>query len=119
MATTRLYFDHDCADAEVVAELRRRGLDCLTAEEAGRQRATDPEQLEFATSDGRVLLTSNVGDFAALHREWSASGRRHLGVLLVPQRLGVGSKVRRVLMVLNSVPILDARLEYLSSWPDE
>jgi hypothetical protein len=37
--------------------LRRRGIDVLTAQEAGRNALPDPDQLAFATSEARVLVT--------------------------------------------------------------
>jgi len=52
----RYYFDeHIFADAATA--LRHRNIDVLTTAEAGNLRATDEEQLAFATSRGRVLIT--------------------------------------------------------------
>jgi predicted nuclease of predicted toxin-antitoxin system len=53
----------------VVAELRRLGHDVITVRETGKaNRATpDIEILEFAASEGRVLLTLNRKHFIALH----------------------------------------------------
>jgi Holliday junction resolvase len=45
----RLYVDHDSAERALVSELRRRGMDVLTSIEAGNARASDEEQLAFAT----------------------------------------------------------------------
>ena len=44
----------------------------------------DPEVLEPAAAEGRVLVTANVRDFAPLLGEWAGEGRRHAGVILVP-----------------------------------
>lgn len=119
MAERRLYFDHDCADGEVVAELRRRGFDCLTTREAGRHLAPDDEQLRFATAQARIILTSNAGHFAALHVEWITTGKEHGGIIVVRQYLPVGSRVRRTVAVVNRIADMRNRLEYLSSWADE
>ena len=45
---------------------------------------SDPEVLELAAAEGRVLVTANVRDFEPLLREWAGKGRLHAGVILVP-----------------------------------
>jgi len=45
---------------------------------------SDPEVLELAAAEGRVLVTANVRDFEPLLREWAGEGRLHAGVILVP-----------------------------------
>lgn len=42
----------------------------------------DREQLEFASTTGRVLFTGNQGDFARLHSEWVARGASHAGIVV-------------------------------------
>ena len=57
----RLYADEDFP-LPVVEELRQLGHDVLTSPEAGRDGTPDPDQLAFATADGRVLVTHNRKD---------------------------------------------------------
>ncbi len=45
---------------------------------------SDPEVLELAATEGRVLVTANIRDFEPLLREWGGEGRSHSGVILVP-----------------------------------
>src|SRR5918997_1441108 len=45
---------------------------------------SDPEVLELAAAEGRVLVTAKVRDFEPLLREWAGEGRSHAGVILVP-----------------------------------
>lgn len=52
--------------------------------EAELEGLPDPEVLELAASEGRVLVTANVRDFAPLLAEWAGEGRSHAGVILVP-----------------------------------
>jgi hypothetical protein len=57
------YLDEDVIHGPLVAgELRKRGLDAVTALEAGRasQEISDQEQLEYATGQGRVMVTQDV-----------------------------------------------------------
>ena len=91
----------------------------LTTEEAGRHRASDEEQIELATSRGRVLYTANCGDFARLHSEWLRAGRHHHGMILrANQRLGVGDQVRGLLSIADAFAESDTGdlLTYLDAW---
>jgi predicted nuclease of predicted toxin-antitoxin system len=45
---------------------------------------SDPEVLDLAYAEGRVLVTANLRDFEPLLREWAGEGRSHAGVILVP-----------------------------------
>ncbi|HUQ17549.1 MAG TPA: DUF5615 family PIN-like protein [Candidatus Saccharimonadales bacterium] len=48
--------------------------------------SSDREILAVATSEGRAVVTENVGDFGRLFRILAASGERHAGVILVSGR---------------------------------
>ncbi len=88
----KLYLDEDVYQAVAVG-LRRRGFDVKSTAEAGRQGATDEEQLQFASSERRAIFTFNRGNFARLHGDWLSEGRRHCGIVVSPQ-VGVGAVVR-------------------------
>ena len=45
---------------------------------------SDPEVLELAAAEGRVLVTANIRDFEPILREWAGESRSHAGVILVP-----------------------------------
>lgn len=45
---------------------------------------SDPEVLELAAAEGRVLVTANIRDFEPLLRERAGERRPHAGVILVP-----------------------------------
>src|SRR3712207_3239505 len=45
---------------------------------------SDPEVLELAAAEGRVLVTANIRDFEPLLREWTGESRSRAGVILVP-----------------------------------
>lgn len=44
---------------------------------------SDPEVLELAAAEGRILVTANIRDFEPLLREWAGESRSHTGVILV------------------------------------
>ncbi|MGE0601281.1 MAG: DUF5615 family PIN-like protein [Dehalococcoidia bacterium] len=98
----RLLMDEDSLHESVLNALRRRGFDCTTVIEADRRGAADPGQLEYATAVGRAFFTRNAGDFSALHREWSAAGKEHAGIIvLTEQRMPVGAIERAMLRIAS------------------
>ncbi len=98
----RLYFDRHIM-IRLAVDLRGRGFDVVTTEEAGKDTASDEEQLAFSTSQGRAILTFNIRDFAPLHEAWQAAERPHAGII-VSQQLGsrqYGLLFQRILRLLN------------------
>jgi hypothetical protein len=105
MSQARLYVDEDASENAVIFGLRARGIDVVSASEAGLRAASDARQLEFAISTGRVLYTFNACDFARLHGEILAQGRSHPGIIVIPnQRYSIGEKIRRISNFLQSRP---------------
>jgi len=87
----------------LAVDLRTRGYDALTTQEAGKDTASDEEQLAFATDEARAILTFNIRDFAPLHEQWQATERSHAGII-VSQQLGsrqYGLLLQRMLRLLN------------------
>lgn len=98
MADAIRFFADQHYPGPVVQGLRRRGIDVLTAQEAGRCEIADPEQLSFAQNEGRVMLTFD-SDFVALHR----SGASHAGIAWCPAtKYSIGELVK-VLVLLHGV----------------
>jgi predicted nuclease of predicted toxin-antitoxin system len=92
----------------VTAGLRRRGIDVLTAQEANLCGADDPDQLAFATAQGRVLLTFD-SDFLALHQ----SGVSHAGIVWCPAtKYGIGPLIQ-MLVLLHSVLTADDMVNHV------
>lgn len=82
--------------AHAIADgLRRRGIDVTTTYETGLSAASDEEQLAFARSHDRILVTRDA-DFLRLHQ----SGRRHAGIVYVRQRgRSVGEIIRGLVLL--------------------
>lgn len=79
--TLRFYFDGDASEHALVEGLRKAGFDCLTSTEAGAEGVSDEEHLRLAVRIGRVLVSSNVGDYMRLHSAWLAQGAPHAGMV--------------------------------------
>lgn len=75
----------------ITEQLRKRGVDCVHCEEVGMADASDPEHLEYATKENRVLISFDQ-DMPALHKAWMEAGRSHTGIVFVQHYLqGEGS----------------------------
>jgi len=98
----RLYLDRHIM-TRLAIDLRGRGFDVETTQEAGKDTATDEEQLIHAAAQRRAIVTFNIRDFAPLHEQWQAAGRVHAGII-VSQQLGgreYGLLLQRMLRLLN------------------
>lgn len=119
MIAVRLYFDADSMERAVVAGLRARGIDAISALEVGMADSSDDEQLMFARSEGRVLFSFNVSDFQRIHTQCLFRGESHAGIILAAQqRYTVGERIRRLqkLIAARFAEEMHNRLEFLSDW---
>ena len=99
--------------------LRNRGVDMETALDAGMIEREDAEHLDYATQQGRVLCTFNVGDFYQLHTDYLTEGKSHAGIILMrQQRHSVGQQIRALLklMATKSAEEMIDWIEFLSVW---
>ncbi len=71
-----LYLDEDVSvlGADPV---RARGFVASTTQESKQLARSDAEQLEYATSQRKTLLTHNRADFEALARQYFQRGQAH------------------------------------------
>ncbi|MBX3059496.1 MAG: DUF5615 family PIN-like protein [Anaerolineae bacterium] len=96
-----LYLDEDVH--VVIADLLRgRGFSAITAREAGQLAKSDEEQLAYAISQRRTLLTHNRHDFEALASAYASEGKTHYGIILAVRNPPY-EVVRRLMRLLNHV----------------
>lgn len=80
----RLLLDANLSPRGIAAQLRKAGHDVLAlAEDATFEGLPDPQVLEMASSERRVLITRNSRDFAPLARQWAEARRSHAGIILI------------------------------------
>jgi hypothetical protein len=96
-----LYTDAD-VDQELARQLRRRGFDAMSAREVNNYLLTDNEQLEFAITQRRAILSHNTADWAPLYDEYWNAGKAHYGIV-VSEQLPLRALLRRVLKLLDTV----------------
>jgi hypothetical protein len=71
---------------QVAVQLRNRGVDIVRCEEVGMNEASDEAHLEYASAEGRILVSMDR-DFVRLHTEWLQSNRTHHGIFSVSTQL--------------------------------
>ncbi len=84
----RLLLDAHISGRVVGKALEEAGHDVYALDsEKELEGMQDPDVLELAISEERVLVTANVGDFMALITQLNASGRSHTGCICVPKSI--------------------------------
>jgi hypothetical protein len=63
--------------------LRQRGYDLVTTVEVGLLEASDEEQLVYAVSQQRALVTHNIKHFLGARAAWVEASREHWGVVVL------------------------------------
>jgi predicted nuclease of predicted toxin-antitoxin system len=76
----KYHLDESVANA-IANGLQHRGIDVTTSKAVGLIGASDPEQLDYARRDGRVLVTHD-DDFLRIH----ATGSEHAGIAYAQQK---------------------------------
>lgn len=88
----RLYFD-ECQNARVLAGIRRRGIDVVSAADEGLLGAGDEEHLRRAIELSRVIVTGDQ-DFLRLAHDLTEAGETFPGLIFVPNDMPIGHAVR-------------------------
>lgn len=88
----RLYMDHH-VKAAITIELRKRGVDVITALEDGASEFNDEALFERATALGRALFSQDRDLLEIAHR-WLEAGHEFSGLIYAHQlRVSVGQAV--------------------------
>lgn len=80
----RFLLDAHVSGPKVGSRLRAAGHDIRALDqEPSLEGIDDDDVLALACQDERILVTSDIGDFPGILREWAAAQRSHSGVILV------------------------------------
>ena len=79
----KYYIDEDL-NPKIADILKREGIDALSSRKAGMLQASDLEQLKYASSEKRCMVTRNRNDFIRLTVQFFNENRPHYGVLIIP-----------------------------------
>jgi hypothetical protein len=99
----RLLVDEDAQHRGLAPALRARGVEIVTAFEAGLTAAADDAILARAAQEDRAVYTFNASDYCRLHSKYMQQGLDHAGIIIVPgQRYSVGEQLRRLFHLINT-----------------
>lgn len=102
-------FADESVPVAVVTGLQRRGVDALSARDAGNLGLSDWEQFTFANENSYLLFTHDV-DFLKLAAEANTLGQAHWGIVYVHQdKLGIGDCIRRLKELVDVFAAEDMR----------
>lgn len=96
-----LYFDEDVS-VDIVENLRTRGFDVLSVRDAGARCRSDDEQMLYAVSQKRAIVTHNRVDFEKQHVKLLENGMQHYGVIIAKRRKD-SEVVAKLLELLDTV----------------
>lgn len=95
-------------DHAVATGLRQRGIDVTTTTDAGLLGASDEQQLEFASQNGRVVLTQDA-DLLRLHQQ----GIPHKGIVFSPSGTRSVGELVRFLCLLHDCVEADEMRDFI------
>lgn len=102
----------ECVQVVIARQLKRHGIGAVTAHDLEELGDEDPNHLQRATDQNRVLVTYD-DDFVKLARQIN----EHASIVFVPniyRRIGIVVRELRKLQVMYSQPDLRNLLFYLS-----
>jgi predicted nuclease of predicted toxin-antitoxin system len=113
-ASVRLYADENFP-LPVVLQLRSRGYDVLTVQEAGQGERRTPDEvvLSFAHSDRRAVITHNRRDFMNLHRQSAL----HSGIIVCTADPNPSALASRIDEAISPFDSLDGQLIKINRVP--
>jgi hypothetical protein len=95
--TLRYYFDQHVS-RHVAHGVLRRGIDVLSTQEEGAERAPDEQVFAQAVALGRVMVTED-SDYVAIANRWLAEGRHFPGLVKVTGQRNIGRLIEDLHLV--------------------
>lgn len=105
-----LYTDAD-VNQELAKQLRNRGFDAISARDLGKYQISDQEQLDFAASEQRAILSFNIDHFTTLFEEYWNANKKHYGII-VSKQVPLGELLRRLLKLLDTISAGEMKNNY-------
>lgn len=100
----RLVSDENFNGAIVRGLLRRHpGLDLVRVQDVGLMETPDPDILEWAAGQGRVLLSHDVSTVPPAAYQRVGDGKPMHGVFILPDRMPIGQAIDEILFLALEV----------------
>ena len=101
----RLMLDVHLSGRVLGGALQERGHDVLAVDQSPELRELEDEELlRFAREEGRILVTSNIGDYMEHTTTWAYAGESQAGVIMVvyqATRARFGALIRGIVELLE------------------
>jgi hypothetical protein len=114
--TVRYLADEDLR-GDIVRGLvaREPGIDLLDAKQPGLRGKPDPDLLDLAAQEGRIVITHDRRTMIRFFQQRAASGVRSPGVFVIYQRVRAGDAIEALLLVwrASSAEEWEDRIYYL------
>lgn len=96
-------------NSRIVEALRTRvpEVDVLSVRDIGLAEAADPDILERAAHERRVLLTHDANTMIAVADQRLRAGTHHAGVVKVPQTMAIGPAVEDLVLIASTATAED------------
>ena len=103
MSRVKYLFDEDL-NGRIVRGVRRRipDLDASTVQEAGLPETNDPAVLDWAASEGRVVITHDHRTMRSYAEDRLKRGLPMSGLILVPQTAPLGQVIDDLMLVAEA-----------------
>jgi len=82
---------------------RHAELDLVRVQDVGLMQTPDPDILEWAASEGRVLLSHDVSTVPPAAHQRVVDGKPLPGVFIVPERMPIGEAIDEILFLATDV----------------
>ena len=94
----------------IAKALKRRGVDILTAQEAGLMGMADEKHLQLAVSQARTIITQDT-NFLRIH----GTGTSHQGIVFAHQGTSIGEFIQGIILIYQvlSEQEMKNHVEYL------
>jgi hypothetical protein len=92
-------------NGDIVRGLLRRqpGLELVRVQDVGLMETSDPDILEWAANQGRVLLSHDVSTVPPAAYQRVGEGKPMPGVFVVPDRMPIGQAIDEILFLSMNV----------------
>jgi hypothetical protein len=98
----RLVADEDLHGAIIRGVIRRLPLlDLVRAEDVGLLQTHDPVILDWADSEGRLVVTHDVNTMTRHALDRVRAGARMPGLIVVPQTLPIGTAIEEIVTLIE------------------
>ena len=103
MSTLKYFLDED-VDQRILRGIERRepSMEVTTVQKSGLRSAPDSEILEFASSEGFVVITQDINTMTGHLFDPMGEGKDCPGVIFIPPDVAIGDSIEDLIVIFLS-----------------